>query len=150
MTVLTTPVRPGRDAGQEPGPVPWPGMLWVTWRQHRVPLISVLTVYVVAAVFMLITGPKIHHDYATLTACHPAASLNCQELSAFFNSTDWHQGTGATAALLAIPVLPAMAASLGSYAGLAALTWFYLRDHYPVATFWPTQLFEAGWLLILS
>jgi ABC-type transport system involved in multi-copper enzyme maturation permease subunit len=255
MTVLTTPVRPGRDAGQEPGPAQWPGMLWVTWRQHRVALISVLTVYVVAAVFMLITGPKIHHDYAALTACHPAASLTCQNLSAFFNSTDWHQGTAAQVALLAIPVLiamfvgppvvarelengtfryawtqgigrvrwtlaklailgsvltlaalavsqlltwyfapflatqdltvlspsvfashgfvyaawtltavcvgvflgtlirrvlPAMAASLGSYAGLAALTWFYLRDHYPVATFWPRQLFEAGWLLVLS
>ena len=43
-----------------------------------------------------------------------------------------------------------MAATLGVYVGLAAATWFYLRDHYPVKTFWPMQLFEAGWLLILS
>jgi hypothetical protein len=32
MTVLTMPVQPGRDNGTEPGPVPWQGMLWVTWR----------------------------------------------------------------------------------------------------------------------
>lgn len=47
-------------------------------------------------------------------------------------------------------VLPAMAATLGVYLALGAATWFYLRDHYPVSTFWPMQLFEAGWLLILS
>ena len=47
-------------------------------------------------------------------------------------------------------ILPAMAAALGVYAALAAATWFYLRDHYPVRTFWPMQLFEAGWLLVLS
>ena len=41
--------------------------------------------------------------------------------------------------------LAAMAATLGGYVGLAAATWFYLRDHYPVKTFWPMQLFEAGW-----
>ncbi len=47
-------------------------------------------------------------------------------------------------------VLPAMAATLGVYVALAAATWFYLRDHYPVSTFWPMQVFEAGWLLALS
>ena len=47
-------------------------------------------------------------------------------------------------------VLPAMAATLGVYLALGAATWFYLRGHYPVSAFWPMQLFEAGWLLILS
>ena len=46
--------------------------------------------------------------------------------------------------------LPAMAAALAVYAALAAATWFYLRDHYPVSTFWPMQVFEASWLLLLS
>jgi hypothetical protein len=32
----------------------------------------------------------------------------------------------------------------------AALTWAYLRDYYPVSTFWPMQFFEGGWLLVLS
>ena len=30
------------------------------------------------------------------------------------------------------------------------LTWLYLRPHYPVSTFWPTQFVEAGWLLAVS
>jgi hypothetical protein len=47
-------------------------------------------------------------------------------------------------------ILPAMAATLGVYVALAAATWFYLRIHYPVSTFWPMQFFEAGWLLVLS
>jgi len=41
-------------------------------------------------------------------------------------------------------------ATLGVYLALAAATWFYLRNHYPVSTFWPMQFFEADWLLILS
>ncbi len=53
-------------------------------------------------------GCKIHHDYAHLTACHPAASPACQQLSSCFNSTDWHLGNGIRVALLAAPVLLAM------------------------------------------
>ncbi len=44
-------------------------------------------------------------------------------------------------------VWPAMAASLGAYLVLIAVTWSYLDSHYPVRTFWPRQAFEAGWLL---
>jgi len=57
---------------------------------------------------------------------------------------------GAFLGALVRRTLAAMAVTLGSYIGLAALTWFYLRNHYPVKTYWPMQLFEAGWLLILS
>jgi hypothetical protein len=254
MTVLTRAVRPGRDADDEPGPVPWQGMLWVTWRQHRGLLISVPAVFIVAMIVMLIEGQKIHHDYATLAACHPAASAACQQLTSQFQ-TDWHLGNGIRVALIAAPVLlamfagppvvaselenrtfryawtqgigrvrwtvakvtilggmvtilafaisqlftwffapflttqdltvitpavfftrgvsyaawtltafclgaflgalirrtlPAMAATLGVYLALAALTWSYLRDRYPVGTFWPMQFFEGGWLLALS
>jgi hypothetical protein len=258
MTVYIASVsRPGRDAhaDAELGPPPWRGMLWVTWRQHRGVLITVAVVFCAAVAGLLVTGLRIHHDYALLTACHPAASAACQGLSNFFNSTDWHQGLYAHVAVQAAPVLvamfagqpvvareletrtyryawtqgigrvrwtiaklallgslftilafalsqlltwffapfmtteqltvltptvfdtsglsyaawtltafclgaflgtllrrmlPAMAATLGVYVGLAAATWFYLRNHYPVSTFWPMQLFEAGWLLILS
>jgi len=47
-------------------------------------------------------------------------------------------------------VLPAMAATLGGYVVLAGVTLLYLHYHYPVGTFWPMQVFEAGWLLVLS
>jgi hypothetical protein len=255
MTVLTRPVQPGRDASAERGQVPWQAMLWVTWRPHRGLLIIVPAVFAAVVAFMLITGQKIHHDYAILTACHPAASPACVQLNNYFNSTDWHYGNGIHVALLAAPVLlalfagppvvarelengtfryawtqgigrvrwtiakliflgslvtilafaasqlftwffapflaeenltvltspvfetrglayaawtltafclgaflgtlmrrilPTMAATLGVYLALGAATWFYLRDHYPVSTFWPMQLFEAGWLLVLS
>ena len=230
-------------------------MLWVTWRQHRGLLASVLVVFVAAVAAMLINGLRIHRDYAVVRACRPSASPACQGLSNYFNSTDWHLGNYLQVAVLAAPVLlamfagppvvareletrtyryawtqgigrvrwtvaklallgsmltllafaisqlltwffapfmttqqltdltptvfdtsgvsyaawtltafclgaflgtvlrrtlGAMAATLGVYVGLAAATWFYLRDHYPVKTFWPMQLFEAGWLLILS
>jgi hypothetical protein len=256
MTVFITSVsRPIRDADAEPGPPPWRGMLWVTWRQHRALLITVAVAFCAAVAGLLTVGLRIRHDYALLTACHPAASAACQGLSNFFNSTDWHQGLYAHVAVQAAPVLvamfagppvvareleartfrfawtqgigrvrwttaklallgsalvlpafaisqlltwmyapflrtqgltdltptvfdtsglsyaawtllafclgvflgallrrtlAAMAVTLGGYVGLAAATWFYLRGHYPVKTFWPMQLFEAGWLLILS
>jgi len=247
--------RAAQGAAAGPRPVPWPGMLWVTWRQHRGLLITVAVGFCVAVAGMLVTGLRIHHDYALLSTCHPAASAACQGLSNFFTSTDWHEGQFVHVAVQAAPVLvamfagppvvareleamtfrfawtqgigrvrwtaaklallgsalvlpafvisqlltwlyapflrtqgltdltptvfdtsglcyaawtlvafclgaflgalvrrtlAAMAVTLGSYIGLAALTWFYLRNHYPVKTYWPMQLFEAGWLLILS
>jgi hypothetical protein len=57
---------------------------------------------------------------------------------------------GAFAGTLVRRTLPAMAVTPFVYVALAALTWFDLRHHYPVAAFWPMQLFEAGWLLALS
>ena len=255
MTPLVMPVRPGRDSAAEPSPVPWRQMAWVTWRQHRALLISVLAAFIVAVTGMLIEGLKIRHDYATLTACHPAGSAACLQLNNFFTSTDWHLGNGIRVAVLAAPVLlatfagppvvagelengtcryawtqgigrlrwtvaklgflgalltvaafavsqlftwffapflaqqnltvltgavfstrgvayaawtltafclgaflgalmrrvlPAMAVTLGAYLGLAAAAWLYLRPHYPVSTFWPMQVFESGWLLVLS
>ena len=256
MTVFAAVVsRPDRDATAEPRPVPWPGMLWVTWRQHRGLLTSVVGAFIVAVAAMLAYGLRIHHDYAILSGCRPAASPGCQGLANYFNSTDWHLGNYLQVAVLAAPVLlsmfagppvvardlenstyryawtqgigrvrwtvakiailgaavtiaalvicqlfawffapflttekltvqtpsvfvtqgvcyaawtltafclgaffgtlvrrvlPAMALTPVVYAGLAALTWFDLRRHYPVRTFWPMQLFEAGWLLLLS
>ena len=256
MTVFATPTsRLDRDAGPEPAPTPWSGMLWITWRQHRGLLITVSVVFCAAVAGLLVTGLRIHHDYALLTACRPATSAACLGMSNFFNSTDWHEGQFIHVAVQAAPVLvamfagppvvareletrtfrfawtqgigrvrwtaaklallgsalvipafaisqlltwlyapflstrgltaltptvfdtsglsyaawtlvafclgaflgalvrrtlAAMAATLGVYVGLAGLTWFYLRNHYPVSTFWPMQLFEAGWLLALS
>jgi hypothetical protein len=253
MSALSTPVKPGASAAAR-GPRPWPGMLWVTWRQQRGLLISVVALFVAGVAGLVVEGLRIHHDYATLTACHPAAASACQQLSREFTTTDWHEGNGVRVALLAAPVLlamfagppvlaremetgtfryawtqgigrvrwtvakltilgsvltlaalvlgqlftwffapfmttqqltllsppvfdargvvyaawtltafclgaftgtlvrriiPAMALSLIAYAALAVATMFYLRHHYPVSTFWPMQLFECGWLLIL-
>jgi hypothetical protein len=57
---------------------------------------------------------------------------------------------GAFLGALVRRTLAAMAITLVVYVGVAALTWLDLRSHYPVSTYWPMQLFEAGWLLALS
>ena len=255
MTVHTMPVRQRPVADTEAGPVPWQGMIWVTWRQHRGLVIGVLAAFLAAAGAMLAVGLRIHQDYAALTACHPASSPACAQLTSYFDSTDWHEGNGIHAAVQVAPVLlalfagppvlarefengtyryawtqgigrarwtvtklailavvvtaaalvlslectwffdpflrtqdmtavspavfgtrgvvyaawtltalclgtftgallrrllPAMLVSLAAYLAVAAVTWFYLRGHYPVSTFWPMQLFEAAWLLALS
>jgi hypothetical protein len=59
MTVHTMLVQPGTDAGAGPGSVPWQGMLWVTWRQHRALLVTVPAAFAAAVAFMLVTGPPV-------------------------------------------------------------------------------------------
>jgi hypothetical protein len=230
-------------------------MLWVTWRQHRGLVISVLAIFIVAVIAMVKAGLQIHHDDAMLMACHPAASPVCQQLGDRFFGTDWHLAQVIHVAMLSAPVLlamfagppilagelengtfryawtqgigrvrwtvaklafigsmvtiasfvisqlftwlfapflkgfnltvlspgvfdaqgvafaawtltgfcigaflgmlvrgvlAAMVSTLGVYCALAAATVFYLRNHYPVSTFWPMQLCQAGWLLALS
>lgn len=255
MPASTGPVRQRRGAGNESRPVPWQGMIWVTWRQQRGLVIGVLAAFLAAVLAMLAVGLRIHQDYAALAACHPVASPACAQLASFFNTTDWHEGNGIHVAVQVAPVLlalfagppilarefengtyryawtqgigrvrwtltrlavlgavvtvtalvlsledtwffgpflrtqnltavspgvfgthgvvyaawtltalcfgtfagallrrllPAMLVTLAVYLAVAAVTWFYLRDRYPVAAFWPMQLFESGWLLALS
>ena len=69
MTVFTRPARPapgarpGRADRTGPRPVAWPGMLWVTWRQHRGLLISVAAVFCAAVAGLLVTGLRMNHAY---------------------------------------------------------------------------------------
>jgi hypothetical protein len=259
MTVHTMPVnqpvRQRQGAEHESRPVPWQGMIWVTWRLHRGLLIGVLGFFLAAVLAMLAVGLRIHQDYAALIACRPAASSACTQLGDYFNSTDWHEGNGIHVAVQAAPVLlalfagppvlarefengtyryawtqgigrvrwtvtrlailaavatvaalvlslqctwffapflktqdmtavspgvfgtrgvvyaawtltalclgtflgallrrllPTMLVTLAAYLTLAAVTWFFLRGHYPVHSFWPMQLFETAWLLAFS
>ena len=57
---------------------------------------------------------------------------------------------GAFFGMLVRRILPAMAITVAAWVALALLTAFFLRDHYPVTTYWPRQIFEAAWLLALS
>jgi ABC-type transport system involved in multi-copper enzyme maturation permease subunit len=113
MAILTIPAQRGQDSGLRP--VPWRRMAWVTWRQHRATLISVPAVLGAVAVFLLIAGLKIHHDYAALTACHPFASNACQELNSNFNGVDWTMGNTLN---LFVNLTPAL---LGAFAGAPVL-----------------------------
>jgi ABC-type transport system involved in multi-copper enzyme maturation permease subunit len=90
-------------------------MAWVTWRQHRVTLISVPAMFGVLAVYLLIAGLNIHHAYAILIACRPSGSSGCQDLNSKFNATYWVQGNTFDILMQFIPAL------IGAFAGAPVL-----------------------------
>jgi hypothetical protein len=113
MTALTMSAPPAQSTA--PGPLPWRRMAWVTWRQHRPTLLSVPALLGAVAVFLLIAGLKIHHDYAVLTACHPFVSVRCEALNSVFNHADW---TLANTVLILLQLAPAL---IGAFAGAPVL-----------------------------
>ena len=81
MTALTTlpgPTGPHDDAGLRP--VPWRGMAWVTWRQHRVAVAGLVAALGALAVYVWTVGLHLHHAYAAAIACHPADAATCAAL----------------------------------------------------------------------
>jgi hypothetical protein len=118
VTVLTMPAQPGQSTASRP--LPWRRMAWVTWRQHRATLISVPAVLGAVAVFLVIVGLKVHHDYAALVHCPlvgsgPNESQTCVQLFSHFNSTDWPLGNTCGILISLAPVL------IGAFAGAPLL-----------------------------
>jgi ABC-type transport system involved in multi-copper enzyme maturation permease subunit len=113
MSALTIAAQPDQNTSLRP--VPWRGMAWVTWRQHRATLISLPAVFGVLAVFLWIAGLKIHHNYAVLTACHPFSSPACQALNNTFNHSDWTMANVLGILMQLVPVL------IGAFAGAPVL-----------------------------
>jgi ABC-type transport system involved in multi-copper enzyme maturation permease subunit len=116
MSVLTLPAQPGQDTA--PRPLPWRRMAWVTWRQQRATLITVPAVLGAVAVFLVIFGLKVHHDYAALVHCPvsgPTGSAACQQLFSHFNSADWPLGNTLAILMSLAPVL------IGAFAGAPLL-----------------------------
>lgn len=115
MTLLTLPAQPGTGGADDLRPVPWRRMLWVVWRQHRPTFVSVAALLGAAALSMVLAGLKIHHDFAAMTACHPASSDACNWLAGEFTSVDWRVSNGTLIAINLAPVL------LGAFAGAPLL-----------------------------
>jgi hypothetical protein len=116
MSVLTMPAQPGQDTA--PRPVPWHRMVWVTWRQQRATLIAVPAVLAAVAVFLVIFGLKVHHDYAALVNCpinQGQQSPNCAKLFSNFNSGDWLLANTCSILMQLAPVL------IGAFAGAPLL-----------------------------
>jgi len=113
MTALTAPTRPG--PGTSLRPVPWRRMAWITWRQHRLTLAGVGVLFGSAAAYVLITGLRMHRDYAAVVACRPADSDLCQRVANDF-ANSYAPGAGTTAGLLL--ALPAL---IGAFAGAPLL-----------------------------
>src|SRR5215470_7240583 len=108
MTALTTPARPGHDAGLRP--VPWRRMAWVTWRQHRAALAGMAAFLGAVAVYLWLTGLQMHHAEAAY--CHPASSIAC--------SINFTGRYGETAILVSI-ALQAVPALIGAFTGAPVL-----------------------------
>jgi hypothetical protein len=62
MTAMTGASAPGRDGRMRP--VPWQGMAWVTWRQHRFAFAGLVAVLGAAGVYLYITGLDLRHEVA--------------------------------------------------------------------------------------
>ena len=96
-------------------PLPWRRMVWVTWRQHRLTLAGVATLFGAPALYLLVRGLQLHHAYAPITACQPAVSSRCAALAQEFSAAYAH-GAIVTAGLLqVIPLL------VGAFVGAPVL-----------------------------
>jgi ABC-2 family transporter len=84
MTAITggTAARTGSE--RERGTLPRLGMVWVTWRQHRVALAGVIALLAGLSLVLLINGLKIRGTYSSLglASCHGAS--RCQVLRNVF------------------------------------------------------------------
>src|SRR6266566_1227993 len=96
-------------------PVPWARLAWVTWRQHRAALAGVAVLLGALSLYLLVTGLKIRAAYASVTACHPAGSAGCQQLSQLFDVGYYRTARTTSGLLQAVPVL------IGVFAGAPLL-----------------------------
>ena len=103
MTASTMTAQPVRDTSLRP--VPWRRMAWVTWRQHRAALAGVAALLGALAAYLVITGLRMHHAYAAVTACHPAGSLACSNATSDFEHAYWPTAEAIAALLQAVPAL---------------------------------------------
>jgi hypothetical protein len=113
VTMLTAAAQPGGRGSLRP--VPWRRMAWVTWRQHRLVLAGVAALFGVAAVYLLITGLRMHHAYAAVATCRPASSDACQQVAGNFLQA-YAPGVGPVLGLL--QVIPAL---IGAFAAAPVL-----------------------------
>jgi hypothetical protein len=74
--VIATPAGP-RAAG--PGPVSWPRLLWVTWRQYRVAIAGVTLLLGGLSAWMLISGLQVRSamDQIGFTGCPSVTAASC-------------------------------------------------------------------------
>jgi hypothetical protein len=101
MTAMATPAQPAGDARLRP--VPWRGMAWVSWRQHRTTLAGLIAVLGLAGLYLYITGLDLRHEVTAYGEMFTANGTGKMEMTP-------------TAALL--QVLPAL---IGAFVGAPVL-----------------------------
>ena len=113
MTALTALTVPVRHDDADVRPLPWRRMGWVTWRQHRTALIGMAVLLGALAVYVWLTGLRLHHAYAAAAGCHPASSMVCGDLIGTFNGLGGFLANGL--------ILQAVPALIGAFVGAPLL-----------------------------
>ena len=149
MTALTVTARPGNDAGLRP--VPWRRMAWVTWRQHRFALAGVAGLLGALATYLLLTGLRMHHAYAAVTACRPAGALACSDALGDFDNAYWSTAEAVAVLLQVVPALigafavaPVLARELETGTFRYAWTQGFGRARWTLAKLVPLAVTLAG------
>ncbi len=101
MTAVAAPT----PQATRPRPVPWHGLVWVTWRQHRIALAGVALLLGGVGLYLLIMGLKIHSGYASVMSCRPAGSAACGLTRRLFTSDYYPTAQTMTGFLQVVPVL---------------------------------------------
>jgi hypothetical protein len=101
MTAMATPAQP--TPGARLRPVPWRGMAWVSWRQHRTTLAGLVAVLALVGLYLYITGLDLRHEVTAYGEMFTANGSGKMEMTP-------------TAALLQI--LPAL---IGAFVGAPVL-----------------------------
>jgi ABC-type transport system involved in multi-copper enzyme maturation permease subunit len=82
---MATPVQPDPDASLRP--VPWRGMAWVSWRQHRAALAGLVAALGAAGLYLYVTGLHIHHEviaYGEMFTANGSGKMNMTPTAALF------------------------------------------------------------------
>src|SRR5215472_7456088 len=111
MTARTVP--PGREEDASLRPVPWRGMAWVTWRQHRIALAGAAVFLCALAACLWRIGLGLHQVYSAAAGCHPATSPICDQLQTNLAGMDAILANGY--------VLQAVPAVIGAFVGAPVL-----------------------------
>jgi hypothetical protein len=83
MTAVTAPTPVGTRR-----PLPWTGLVWVTWRQQRAALAGACGLLGVMMLYMLVTGLQMRSALSSLglDTCHPLTAARCATGVSLFNS----------------------------------------------------------------
>jgi hypothetical protein len=113
MTALTMARQPGQNTTIRP--VPWRKLGWVAWRQQRLALAGAIGLLAGLAVYLLITGLRMHSAYASVMACQASGSRFCDRSISDFNAAYWPTAEVTAGLLQVVPVL------VGVFAGAPIL-----------------------------